>query len=170
MRDMETLISTVKSVSELMEEFQSGNIAVPEIQRDVVWDSDQVKSLIDSITLGYPCGSLIFWEPREKDEQLVKSMIRPERLGTHEGRLPRYFVIDGQQRLTALASALVPREKLKEILVELEEDMPYVLVNLKRVSTRNSELEATTDLAGYTFPWVLFNRLLDGSYLSVPEF
>ncbi len=170
---MENLMSTVKSVSELMDEFQSGSIAVPEIQRDVVWKSDQVKSLIDSITLGYPCGALIFWEPRPKDAQLLRSMIRPERLDwldANDGQLPRYFLIDGQQRVTALASALISREKLKEILVELEDDMPYILVNLKRVNKGSLELEATTDLAGYAFPWVLFNKLFDGSYLREPEF
>lgn len=44
---------------------------------------------------GFPCGALIYWQPREKDEHLVNSMIRPERLELHDGRLPRYFLLDG---------------------------------------------------------------------------
>ncbi len=167
---MEPALSTTKSVSELMEAFQAGVIAVPEIQRDVVWDSDQVKSLIDSIALGYPCGALIFWEPRERDESLVRSMVRPERLEALDGALPRYFLIDGQQRVTALASAMIERGKLKELLAELEEDMPFVLANVKRVTARSWELEATSDLTGYRFPWVVFNKLFDGSYMREPEF
>lgn len=164
---MENLISTVKSVSELIGEFQAGDIAIPEIQRDVVWNSDQVKSLIDSISQGYPCGALILWEPREKDASLVRSMVRPERLEAQNGRLPKYFLLDGQQRVTALASVLLKRDKLKELLIEMEEDMPYILANLKRFP---SEIEATTDLAGYSFPWVLFNKMFDGSYQNEPEF
>jgi hypothetical protein len=85
---VENLIPTVKSVSELISDFQTGRIAIPEIQRDVVWTSEQIKDLIDSISRGYPCGALIFWEPREKDEKLVKSMIRPERLELYDGTLP----------------------------------------------------------------------------------
>jgi len=54
---MENLIPTLKSVSELIDDFESGNIAIPEIQRDVVWDADDIKALMDSIGRGYPCGS-----------------------------------------------------------------------------------------------------------------
>ncbi len=172
---MESLITTVKSVSEIISDFQSGNIAIPEIQRDVVWTAEQIKDLIDSISRGYPCGALIFWEPREKDHQLVKSMIRPERLELYDGSLPRYFLLDGQQRITALASVLLKREDIKKILLELEEDMPFVFANLKRFPTTSKqakppELEATTDPAGYGFPWILFNKLFDGSFATESDF
>jgi uncharacterized protein with ParB-like and HNH nuclease domain len=95
---MDNLITTQKSGSDLIGQFQTGVLAIPEIQRDVIWDSDQVRGLIDSINSGYPCGSLILWEPREKDASLVRSMIRPERLEQQKGILPRYFLLDGQQR------------------------------------------------------------------------
>src|SRR5882762_7758147 len=91
---MENLITTQKSLSDLISQFESGTLAIPEIQRDVVWDSDQVRSLVESINFGYPCGSLILWEPREKDKSLVRSMIRPERLDQHDRVLPRYFLLD----------------------------------------------------------------------------
>ncbi len=164
---MEHLLSIQKSVAEIVDEFQSGDIAIPEIQRDVVWTADQIKALIDSISRGYPCGALIYWEPREKDETLVKSMIRPERLSSAGDHIPRYFLLDGQQRVTALASVLLKREKVRELLAEMEEDLPYVYANLKQFP---KEFEATTDPAGYHFPWVLFNKLFDGSYRNEAEF
>jgi hypothetical protein len=164
---MENLITTQKSLSDLIGQFESGTLAIPEIQRDVVWDSDQVRSLVESINLGYPCGSLILWEPREKDKNLVRSMIRPERLDQHDGALPRYFLLDGQQRLTAIASVLLKRDKLKDILCELEEDMPFIYINLKKLPR---EMEATTDSGGYNYPWVLMNRLFDGSIERDEEF
>lgn len=37
---MESLITTQKSVSDLIGQFQSGTPAIPEIQRDVVWDTE----------------------------------------------------------------------------------------------------------------------------------
>ena len=63
------------TVNDLAVQFAGGSLAIPEIQRDVVWKPDQVKELILSVFRGYPCGSLIFWEPREKDKNLVKAMI-----------------------------------------------------------------------------------------------
>ncbi|MGA2033599.1 MAG: DUF262 domain-containing protein [Thermoguttaceae bacterium] len=127
---MDTLITTQRSVVSLIQDFEKGNIAVPEIQRDVVWGPEQVKGLLDSIDRRYPCGSLILWEPRDHDVSLVRSMIRPERLEQFEGRLPEYFLLDGQQRLTALSTVLLSRQVLKEVLAEVEEEMPHLFGNL----------------------------------------
>lgn len=164
---MDTLITTQMSVSLLIQYFEEGNIAIPEIQRDVVWKSDQVKDLVDSISQGYPCGSLILWEPRDRDEHLVRSMIRPERRKQFQDRLPQYFLLDGQQRLTSLASILLKRDILQEVLAEFEEEMPYLFGNLRKFPR---EIEATTDGAGYKFPWVSLNRLFDGSIKEDPDY
>src|SRR5216683_6883188 len=107
------LMPTQLAVSRLVSEFADGHLAIPEIQRDVVWKPDQVKELISSVFLQYPCGSLILWEPRLRDGNLIRSMIRPERLDQYDGRLPKYFLLDGQQRITALASVFLPPEMLK---------------------------------------------------------
>jgi hypothetical protein len=159
---MAGLITTQKPISELVRWFEQGEIAVPEIQRDVVWKAEQVKQLMNSVFLGYPCGSLIFWEPRESDKGLVKSMIRPERLRIAD-RLPRYFLLDGQQRLTALASVFLTRDRLKNLLAEIEEEMPFIFVNMRRFP---EDTEATTDPAGYSFPWFLLPDVLTGGYES----
>ena len=49
--------------------------------------------------------------------------------------------------------------------------MPFIFANLKRfpATTKESkppELEATTDPAGYGFPWILFNKVFDGSFAT----
>jgi len=119
---MEYLLPTQWPVSKLMELFETGQIAVPEIQRDVVWKPDQVKDLIWSIFSDYPCGSLIMWEPREKDEKLMREIIRPERLAYYRNQLPKYFVIDGQQRITAIASVMLEPGFLKRVEPEIEND------------------------------------------------
>lgn len=164
---MENLLSTVKSISELIDDFERGLISIPEIQRDVVWKSDQIKELIDSISNGFPCGSLILWEPREKDASVVKSIIRPERLDRFEGTLPRYFLLDGQQRLTALASVILPRNMINNILIEIEEEMPQIFINLKRFP---NETEATDTSAGYSYPWILYNSMFDGSLINSTDY
>src|SRR5207244_775810 len=69
------------------------------------------------------------------------------------------------------ASVLLDRAEVKKILVEVEDEMPYVFANLKRfpLSTKQvavPELETTTDPAGYSFPWIMFNKLFDGSFHS----
>ena len=164
---MASLITAQRSVSSLIKDFGEGNIAVPEIQRDVVWDSEQVKGLVDSINQAYPCGSLIFWEPRDRDAGLIRSMIRPERLIQFENRLPEYFLLDGQQRLTSLASVLLDRGVLRKVLAELEEELPHLYGNLRRFP---KDIVATSDGGGYKFPWVALNRLFDGSIKDDPDY
>ncbi len=39
----------------------SGEIAIPEIQRPFVWDAIKVRNLLDSLFHGFPVGYLIAW-------------------------------------------------------------------------------------------------------------
>ena len=162
------LISTNWPMSKLMELFESGQIAVPEIQRDVVWKPDQVKDLVHSIFSDFPCGSLIMWEPRQKDEQLMKEIIRPERLAFYKNQPPRYFLIDGQQRITTLASVMLEPGFLKKVEPSIEEDLPSLYVNLRRFP---EDIEATSDSDASNFPSsVLMNDLFLGRFRDRPEY
>lgn len=73
----------------------SGEIAIPEIQRPFVWDSSKVRDLMDSLYQGYPIGYVIAWRNpsvRLKDGSLSEG---------------KKILIDGQQRITALAAAIL---------------------------------------------------------------
>lgn len=48
-------------IQTLLTWIQSGEIAIPEIQRPFVWSSTKVRDLIDSLYEGYPIGYLIAW-------------------------------------------------------------------------------------------------------------
>jgi hypothetical protein len=165
---MEYLIPTQWSVSKLMEYFEEGQIAIPEIQRDVVWSSEQVKELIDSIYQMYPCGSLILWEPRLRDEKLMKEIIKPERLNYYKGNLPKYFLIDGQQRVTALASIMLEKGFLRKVEPEIEDDLSSLYVNVKQRFPK--EIEAATDGDPYKFPWVSINDIFNGAIRELPDY
>jgi hypothetical protein len=74
---------------------KSGEIAIPEIQRPFVWDSSKVRDLMDSLYQGYPVGYVIAWKNpnvRLKDGSLSEG---------------KRILIDGQQRVTALAAAVL---------------------------------------------------------------
>jgi hypothetical protein len=164
---MGNLTSTTWSISQLMDSFQKGQIAVPEIQRDVVWDSDQIKELVNSIYHDYPCGSLILWEPRFKDEKLMREIIRPERLAYYDDQPPKYFLVDGQQRVTALASVILEHGFLKSVEPEIEQELASLYVQLKRFP---EEVEAAYEGEPYKFPWVLINSIFSGAVKELPEY
>ncbi len=73
----------------------SGEIAIPEIQRPFVWDSSKVRDLMDSLYQGYPIGYVIAW--RNPNVRLKDGSMS-------EGKK---ILIDGQQRVTALTAAML---------------------------------------------------------------
>lgn len=73
----------------------SGEIAIPEIQRPFVWDTSKVRDLMDSLYQGFPVGYVIAWRNpnvRLKDGSLSEG---------------KKVLIDGQQRVTALTAAIL---------------------------------------------------------------
>lgn len=70
-------------------------LRIPTIQRQFVWDAEDVRDLIDSIVSGYPIGAIIIWEP--------SSEFPSAPLIGKDGTDARRYVLDGQQRLTALS-------------------------------------------------------------------
>ena len=44
---------------ELLQSAYSGMLQLPDFQRSYVWNDDDVKSLIASVSLGYPVGALL---------------------------------------------------------------------------------------------------------------
>jgi len=85
-------------IQTLLSWVQSGEIAIPEIQRPFVWDASKVRNLLDSLYQGFPIGYLIAWR---------NPKVRLKDGSTSEGKR---ILIDGQQRVTALMAALLGRE------------------------------------------------------------
>lgn len=93
---------TTYSVQSILGLINSGDIAIPEIQRPFVWDSTKVRDLIDSLYNGYPTGYLITWKNPD---------VKIKGGGTAEGKT---VLIDGQQRVTALMASLAGIPVLNE--------------------------------------------------------
>ena len=91
---------TPHPIQTLLTWVQSGEIAIPEIQRPFVWKATQVRDLLDSLYNGYPVGYLISWR-----NPTVKLKDGTSSAG-------KRILIDGQQRVTALMAAMLGREVL----------------------------------------------------------
>jgi hypothetical protein len=79
--------------------------AVPEIQREFVWDRKRVANLLDSIWRQLPIGILLIWEADISRRQLLRHA--QNILPSHDDHNKKiWFIIDGQQRLSTLYRAL----------------------------------------------------------------
>jgi len=79
-------------IRELVDRAVSHAWSIPEFQRGFVWKTTQVRDLAESLWLDYPIGSLLVWNSQDHVEEH----------GVIDAQSPSLWVVDGQQRVTAL--------------------------------------------------------------------
>lgn len=88
------------SIARLVEWARGGKLALPDFQRELVWSPRRVVDLMHSVAAGWPIGSLLLLAgPQE-------FRARPLDSGPKLAAAPERYVLDGQQRITALLHAL----------------------------------------------------------------
>lgn len=98
------LISNNFIWSVLKSQVQTGDIKIPQFQREFVWAVENSAKLLDSVVKNYPIGTFIFWESSEKLRS-VRNVGNLNFSQKPEGASVKY-VLDGQQRLTSLVAGL----------------------------------------------------------------
>ena len=100
--------TTDYTIGKLVDDIEIGDIALPDIQRPFVWyrKISKVRDLFDSIYRGYPIGYLLFWENANRSDYKNIGFDEKKR------KIPRFLIIDGQQRLTALFAVIKNQEVL----------------------------------------------------------
>ena len=87
-------------LKDLLLQVQKGELQLPEFQRSWVWDDGKICKLIESITMGFPMGAVMFLETGGEVNY------KPRLFTGVESKMasvkPDYLVLDGQQRLTTL--------------------------------------------------------------------
>lgn len=98
----EKFTTTSMTISAILGLIKANDIAIPEIQRPFVWKSKQVRDLIDSLYRGFPVGYIILW--KNPNVKLKDGTISSG----------KKVLIDGQQRITALMTAIAGRDIYNE--------------------------------------------------------
>ncbi|MGH8952956.1 MAG: GmrSD restriction endonuclease domain-containing protein [Acidimicrobiia bacterium] len=94
-------------INSLVEQIDSGELSLPDLQRPFVWNRSRVRDLFDSLYHGYPAGYFLFWStPAAVDSHSVATA------GGKSQVLK--MIVDGQQRLTSLYAVL----KAKDVVTE----------------------------------------------------
>ena len=94
---------TAEKLSYLLASIHNREIALPDFQRDFIWEPRATEELVESICSNYPAGSLL------RIKNTKDFFFRPRAIAgapSLEGHAPSYLVLDGQQRLTSLYQAL----------------------------------------------------------------
>ena len=103
---------TPVTIADTLQQIERHAIVLPAIQREFVWQPEQICTLFDSLMQGYPFGTFLYWKVDQEHNN--RYQFYDFVLDYHErdrphcpriGEMPNrdiIAVLDGQQRLTAL--------------------------------------------------------------------
>lgn len=131
-----------KTVQELVNAIERGELLLPEMQREYVWKGPRVRDLLDSLYRDYPSGVILTWQTSE-EISLADFAVQTESSKTKNPLL----LLDGQQRLTSLSAVI----RGKPIMVRGQKKPLEVLFNLDHPEslTFTSEINEIQDEEQY---------------------
>ena len=109
----ETAITIKKAIDNINE----GKYLLPSIQREFVWDTEQIETLFDSLMRDYPISTFLFWKVDKnkiKDFQFYEFLKNYHEKDNKHNRKTEpsdkediIALLDGQQRMTSMYVALL---------------------------------------------------------------
>jgi hypothetical protein len=101
---MKAITSTYKpgdpSLGDVLRQISVGEVQLPDFQRGWVWDDDHIRSLIASVSLSYPIGSVMLLQTGGEGAQFQPRLVQGVSVGAEVK--PELLILDGQQRTTSL--------------------------------------------------------------------
>lgn len=108
------------SIKNIIDGILDDEYLLPVIQRGLVWKTEQIEKLFESIYLGYPIGSFLFWKYKIEDKNYtfykfvnkINEYKQPDIFKYNGTNKKIIAVLDGQQRLTSLYIGLTGDAKI----------------------------------------------------------
>ena len=118
-----------RQITDLMRTIHSGATQLPDFQRGWVWDDNRIRALIASITCNFPVGAAMFLEYGNENVRFKYRVI--------EGSpsldvVPNELILDGQQRLTSIYSALYSDKPVKTRTDKGKEIDRYYYIDIQK--------------------------------------
>ncbi|WP_424005627.1 GmrSD restriction endonuclease domain-containing protein (plasmid) [Haloarcula salina] len=119
------------TIREAVRRIENGDYLLPAIQREIVWEREQITDLFDSVLQGYPIGTFLYWDLHEEnwDEYTMYGFIKNYITSTKwietdaqtrnskakpDGAGDLKLILDGQQRLSSFYIGLKGTYTYKE--------------------------------------------------------
>jgi hypothetical protein len=133
----------------ILRDIKDNTFVVPRFQRDFVWDTAATCKLIDSIARDYPIGALLTL-PAEALSLPCTELKWADAKTVAEAKPGSFYLLDGQQRLTSIARALLSDETYQYLFdlgaIYRELSAPETYVNEEWVVCRRKQEKLVTDV------------------------
>lgn len=125
-----------RQITELMKSIHEGKAQLPDFQRGWVWDDNRIKALIASITNNFPVGAAMFLEYGNNNIRFKYRTIEGAEV---LNAVPSELILDGQQRLTSIYSALYSSKPVHTRTDKGKEILRYYYIDIEK--TLDSSLD-----------------------------
>jgi uncharacterized protein with ParB-like and HNH nuclease domain len=105
------------TIRQAIDNIRKRHYVLPSIQREFVWDTEQIETLFDSLMRDYPIGTFLFWKVDKnkiKDFQFYEFLKKYHEKDSRHNRKADLTedediiaLLDGQQRMTSMCVALI---------------------------------------------------------------
>lgn len=92
-----------ETLERLVDRLVTGEIVLPDIQRDYVWSGSQIPRFLDSLNQEWPIGSVLLWQTSLNVPIKTAGVTQGAAVGVRPS-----ILLDGQQRLTTMARVMHP--------------------------------------------------------------
>ena len=155
-----------RQITELMKTIHSGATQLPDFQRGWVWDDSRIRALIASITSNFPVGAAMFLEYGNEN---VRFKYRTIEGAPSQNVIPKELILDGQQRLTSIYSALYSDKPVKTRTDKGKEIERYYYIDIRKaIDPSIDRVEAIISVPATRVVTSNFGRNIDLD-LSTPQ-
>lgn len=155
-----------RQITELMKTIHSGTTQLPDFQRGWVWDDGRIRALIASITCNFPVGAAMFLEYGNENVRFKYRVIEGS---PAQNIVPNELILDGQQRLTSIYSALYSDKPVKTRTDKGKEIERYYYIDIKKaIDPSVDRVEAIVSVPASRIVTSNFGRDIDLD-LSTPQ-
>lgn len=130
----------VRRLMDYIEDIENGIIQIPGFQRDFIWTLSDMLELFNSLKMGYPIGSILFWKPNRSYGEAIS--IGPYKVPAKDDNF--FYVLDGFQRISTLFGCLINPNKTileKDLSILRNFRIYYDLKTQEFIAQRGSTLE-----------------------------
>ncbi len=125
----------------LLQSCEEGRLQLPDFQRSWVWEEDRIRSLIASVSRGFPMGALMSLESRA-DGAAVFARRPIEGAPTSAASVsPEQLLLDGQQRMTSLYQSCMRQQVVTTITAKKRVVKRWFYIDIQKALTADSDRE-----------------------------
>lgn len=131
--------NTTEALLDLLRSTKEGKTQLPDFQRPWVWNDEQIRNILASISLSYPVGVVMMLQTGNPDVRFQASPIEGVTLSNPTE--PQRLILDGQQRLTSLFQALLSGKPVKTKDSRGKEIKRWYYIDIAKALAANVERE-----------------------------